>query len=143
MCDSYCSGNSYTYLIKTYDRGSEKLALRCGTSSWGFNHITARWNSTFDSEMALTISRIERVDDYQGDGRSAIYALFDVRCNEIFRVIYNGRVYNGNGVSPQGIITAYERSGTITTAVPNTASTNATPATELTALSTRTSEVHR
>jgi hypothetical protein len=35
--------------------------------------------------------------------------LFDGRCRELFRVIYNGGAYRGNDVRPQGIITAYER----------------------------------
>ena len=34
-------------------------------------------------------------------------------------MIYNGRAYNGNGVSPQGIITAYYVTPVTTAAVPN------------------------
>jgi hypothetical protein len=51
------------------------------------------------------------VTDLQQDGGSAIYALFNNRCTELFRVIYNGRAYRGNGVRPQGVITAYYRTG--------------------------------
>lgn len=58
--------------------------------------------------IALTIARGEKVSDVQGDGGSAIFSLQDNNCNELFRVIYNGGALNGNGVSPQGIITAYE-----------------------------------
>jgi hypothetical protein len=67
--------------------------LRCGTSSWGFKHLTGhgRWNAAFDAKIALTIARGERVTDLQQDGGSAIYALFNNRCTELFRVIYNGR----------------------------------------------------
>jgi hypothetical protein len=102
-----CNGRSYQSLVKTYHYGAQKLALRCGTSSWGFIHIKHRWNATFDSMIALTIARGERVPDLQQDGGSVIFSLFDPDCNELFRVVYNGGAYNGNGVSPQGIITAY------------------------------------
>lgn len=104
---TYCSGHSYTYIVKNYYRGSAARPLRCGTTSWGFNHIKGRWNSAFDANIALTISRGESVADYQQDGGSRIYALFNNYCNELFRVIYNGGAYNGYGVRPQGIITAY------------------------------------
>jgi hypothetical protein len=50
-----------------------------------------------------------------------IFALFDAYCRELFRVVYNGNAYNGNGVSPQGVITAY--APTQTAAVPQGAST--------------------
>lgn len=113
---SYCNGRSYKAVVKNYTRGSASLPLRCGTSTWGFRHITSRWNADFDSMIALTISRGEAVPDVQQDGGSKIYALFDNNCNELFRVIYNGGAYNGNDVKPQGIITAYdERTGTAVT----------------------------
>lgn len=111
---SYCHKRSYTHVVKKYARGSARLPLRCGTTTWGFKHITHRWNAAFDASIALTIARGEAVNDVQGDGGSKIYALFDNRCNELFRVIYNGGAYRGKGVRPQGIITAYYT--TITTA---------------------------
>jgi hypothetical protein len=112
---TYCGGRSYTYVVKNYNRGAASLPLRCGTSTWGFNHVTARWNGSFDANIALTISRGEEVSDRQEDGGSAIYALFDDRCRELFRVIYNGDAYRGNDVRPQGVITAYAKQ------IPNTA----------------------
>jgi hypothetical protein len=102
-----CNGQSYKSLVKTYAYGAQALALRCGTATWGFVHIKARWNAAFDSMIALTIARGEKVSDLQQDGGSVIFALFDGNCHELFRVIYNGRAYLGTGVSPQGIITAY------------------------------------
>lgn len=108
---SYCTGRSSVSLVKTYAYGSQDLALRCGTSSWGFVHIKSRWNSTFDSMIALTIARGEKVNDLQQDGGTKIFALFDNSCHELFRVIYNGNALYGTGVSPQGIITAYYRTG--------------------------------
>jgi hypothetical protein len=111
---SYCGGRSYTFVVKNYTRGAAQLPLRCGNTRFGFNHITARWSAAFDANIALTIARGESATDVQQDGGSAIFALFDSRCNELFRVIYNGGAYNGTGVRPQGIITAYAP-GVITT----------------------------
>lgn len=121
---SFCNPHAYTYVVKNYTRGAARLPLRCGTTTWGFKHITHRWDAAFDGKIALTISRGEVVTDVQQDGGSAIYALFDNRCNELFRVIYNGGAYRGNGVRPQGIITAYDR--TIITAVADGADANDT-----------------
>ncbi len=104
---SYCNGKSYVSVVNTYHRGNSAYPLRCGNSRWGFLHVTARWNPSFEYYIALTISRGETATDYQQDGGSQIFALFDNSCNELFRVIYNGGAYNGNGVRPQGIITAY------------------------------------
>ncbi|HEY6798319.1 MAG TPA: hypothetical protein VI248_26875 [Kineosporiaceae bacterium] len=113
---SYCNGKSLQSVVKNYYRGSAPRPLRCGTRTWGFLHITARWNSAFDAGIALTISRGEEVGDLQQDGGSSIYALFDGQCNELFRVIYNGGAWRGTTtVSPQGIITAYDKSSVITT----------------------------
>ncbi len=121
---TFCNSHPYTYVVKNYSRGGAKLPLRCGTTTWGFKHITHRWNAAFDSKIALTISRGEVVTDVQQDGGSAIYALFDNRCEELFRVIYNGGAYRGNGVRPQGIITAYDR--TVVSTVVDAADANDT-----------------
>lgn len=107
--NTYCNGRSYQTVVRTYTRSLSGLPLRCGNSSFGLVHFKDRWNSAFDSEMALTISRGEGVVDEQGDGGSSIYALFDSNCNELFRVIYGANAYNGNGVQPVGVISAYYR----------------------------------
>jgi hypothetical protein len=62
-----CNGKSYQTLVKTYTYGAQQLALRCGTASWGFIHIKnyGRWNAAFDSMIALTIARGEKVTDLQ------------------------------------------------------------------------------
>lgn len=122
---SWCNGKSYKTVVKTYTRGSGKYPLRCGTTSWGFNHITQRWNASFDAKIALTISRGEDVGDIQQDGGSNIFALFNDKCTELFRVIYNGRAYKGNDVSPQGIITAYDRTIISTVLPADTAASSA------------------
>ncbi|MEV4256023.1 hypothetical protein AB0J52_22930 [Spirillospora sp. NPDC049652] len=104
-----CAGKGYAHIVRLYRRGASRLPLRCGTSTWGYRHITHRWSADFDRRIALTISRGVVVQDVQGDGGTAIYALFDRRCKELFRVIYNGGAYRGHAVRPQGIITAYRR----------------------------------
>jgi len=106
---TYCKKRSYKSVVRKYARGSARLPLRCGTASWGFNHVTHRWNTAYDKMIALTIARGERVKDLQQDGGTAIYALFNKKCTELFRVIYNGGALHGNGIRPQGIITAYYR----------------------------------
>jgi hypothetical protein len=117
VSSAYCNHRSQVSLVKTYRYHTQRLALRCGTASWGFKHIKHRWNSAFDSMIALTIARGEKVGDLQQDGGTVIFALFNKRCVELFRVIYNGRALHGTGVSPQGIITAYY-SGVSATAMP-------------------------
>jgi len=123
---TFCNNHAYTYVVKKYSRGSARLPLRCGLSTWGFRHLTHRWNSAFDSAIALTISRGENVADFQQDGGSRIYALFDNHCTELFRVIYNGGAYRGNDVRPQGIISAYRN--IITAAVDRSATSDETGA---------------
>lgn len=107
---TWCHGKSYKTTVKTYIRGTGRYPLRCGMPSWGFVHITHRWNAAFDAKIALTIARGEDVSDHQGDGGSNIFALFNGKCVELFRVIYNGSAYRGDDVRPQGIITAYDKS---------------------------------
>jgi hypothetical protein len=127
---TYCDGRSMQMVVKNYYRGSEPRPLRCGKGTWGFLHITGhgRWDDAFDANIALTISRGEEVGDLQQDGGSSIYALFDNRCHELFRVIYNGGAYLGTTtISPQGIITAYDDS-VIGTALTPEQTGDATPA---------------
>jgi hypothetical protein len=124
---SYCDGRSQVSLVKTYPYGAQRLGLRCGTASWGFVHIKHRWNAAFDSMIALTIARGEKVTDVQQDGGTRIFALFDNGCHELFRVIYNGSALHGTGVSPQGIITAYYRDVVVAAARPMTREAAAAP----------------
>jgi len=84
-------------------------------------HLSARWNAAFDSEIQLTIAQDEKVSDRQQDGGSVIFALFDADRQEIFRVIYNGGAYDGNGMRPQGIISACARTSIPTVIRPNAA----------------------
>jgi hypothetical protein len=114
VSSSYCNGRSYKSVVKKYYRGSAAHPLRCGRSTWGFRHITSRWDAHFDSWIALTISRGAEVGDLQQDGGSNIYAIFDRNCHELFRVIYNRNAYLGRtDVRPQGVITAYYEGGAV------------------------------
>ena len=62
-------------------------------------------------------------------GTSPKESSFDnnVNCHELFRVIYNGGALNGNGVKPQGIITAYDKSVVSTVAPTNTGAADVMP----------------
>ncbi len=104
-----CAGKSVGFVLRTYRRGASRLVLRCGSTTWGYRHVTRRWSPAFDAKIALTLARGAVVTDYQQDGGSAIYALFDARCRELFRVIYNAGAYRGVAVRPQGVVTAYAR----------------------------------
>jgi hypothetical protein len=87
-----------------YHRGSGAYPLRCGGLSWGFVHLIEgthphEWNSTVNSEIANVIAR-----GFYDAG------VFNWRSCPNFRVPYNGGALNGNGVRPQGVITAYASS---------------------------------
>ena len=98
-----CQAKSETSVVRIYNRGSIAIPLRCGTLTYGFNHIVARgrWGDLFDSDIALTISRGEQSTD------RTVYAWFDDRCVETFRVLVNPGPIGRSGFRPQGVITAY------------------------------------
>lgn len=99
----YCKDKTREAVVKRYNRGELTVPLRCGTDSWGFDHIVlrGRWSDGFSSQIAQTISR----GTMSRDG--TVYATFDADCNELFRIIVNPGALHGTGFSPQGIITAY------------------------------------
>jgi hypothetical protein len=100
---SYCNGKAESLVVKNYKRAADTIPLRCGTPTYGFVHLVTRgrWNAAFDSQIAQTIARGEVSAD------RTIYATFDARCHELFRVVVNPGPIGGNGFRPQGIITAY------------------------------------
>jgi hypothetical protein len=69
--------------------------------SWGFIHIVIGhgWDAATDQAIAAVIAR--------GFYDAGVY---NWRTCPNFRVPYNPGPLNGTGVSPQGIITAYESS---------------------------------
>jgi hypothetical protein len=119
VSSTYCSGKSQNTVVKNYTRGSRTYTLRCGTSTWGFVHVVGygRWNAAYDTEIALTVA--------QGDltsgtaDTSGVYTYYaDGACSSpTFTVVFNQGALNGNGIRPQGIITAYWN--TVSTIVPS------------------------
>ena len=87
--------------MRVYQRGPTSIPLRCGTATYGFNHVLQRWNDAYDSQIALTIARGEVTPD------GSRYSLFTPKCKELFRVIVNQGPIGKAGFRPQGIITAY------------------------------------
>ncbi|GGK25486.1 hypothetical protein GCM10010124_17540 [Pilimelia terevasa] len=82
--------------------------MRCGSDSWGFRHIVkkGRWNSDFERMMVQTTA--------SGEWRAGHgFILKDGTCppKDIFKVIFNYGAHNGNGIKPQGVITAYHVTG--------------------------------
>lgn len=66
------------------------------------------WTAAFDSNIALTISRGASAPNLTGASNlSRVFVLFNGDCEELFRVWYNNGALNGDGVQPQGVITAY------------------------------------
>jgi hypothetical protein len=55
VATSYCNGRAYSFVVKNYTRGAAGLPIRCGSTAWGFRHITARWNAAFDANAAEPI----------------------------------------------------------------------------------------
>ena len=100
-----CS-RTYTYVMRNYSRNGVVLPLRCGTFTWGYNHLvgSGRWSSSFDSMIANAVSRGGKVS---GENIYRLVVPTGTHSFTIFRVVYNPGAYNGNDVSPQGIVTAY------------------------------------
>ncbi len=89
--------------------------MRCGTTAWVCRHLVARgrWSAHFDGRIALTIARDAEVTYLALGGDNQLYAIFNAYCQEEFRVWVNRGAYNGNGVRPQGLISAYWESTTL------------------------------
>lgn len=98
-------------------RGHEGLPMRCGTKTWGFRHLVAagRWSANFDGWIALTLGSGTEVTYLKYGGDEKLFVIFDQRCNAEFWVWYNRGAYNGNGVRPQGLISAYWQDNVIPT----------------------------
>ncbi|MGH3585505.1 MAG: hypothetical protein ACRDQ0_04190 [Pseudonocardia sp.] len=99
----HCNDKSRESVVKIYHRGGVSVPLRCGTDTWGLNHIVSRgrWGDTFSAQIAQTIAR----GTVSRDG--TVYAAFDDDCNEPFRIIVNSGALHGTEFAPQGIVTAY------------------------------------
>jgi hypothetical protein len=96
-----CSGRSQTYIVRNFFRGPAVYPLRCGTSTWGYNHLIKHGYDP--SSIALTVARGQQDPIFQ------IFTYSSNTCpNFEYKVVYNDGALNGNGVRPQGIITAYQ-----------------------------------
>jgi hypothetical protein len=99
---SPCAGRSATYIVEYFYRGPAAYPLRCGTSTWGYNHLIKHgYNSSL---ISLTVARGTQDSIFQ----IFTYVLEEVCPTPVYTVVYNEGALNGNGVRPQGIITAYE-----------------------------------
>ncbi|GGP00377.1 hypothetical protein [Wenjunlia tyrosinilytica] len=99
-----CEGKSYKSIAKKYYRGPYVYVLRCGNDSFGYRHLVKRkrWSKAFDKKMTDTFWR-GTPNDAGG------FSMYTDTCPpmEYFRIVYNAGAYHGNGVRPQGVITAY------------------------------------
>lgn len=96
-----CAGRSKTYIVRKFFRGPAVYPLRCGTSTWGYNHLIKHGYDP--SSIALTVAQGQQSLTQQ----SFIYS--SNSCPSFtYKVVFNTGALNGNGVRPQGIITAYQ-----------------------------------
>jgi hypothetical protein len=77
--------------------------LRCGTSTWGYIHLVD--GHEYDpSAISVTVARGAQDSIFQ----IFTYVISGNTCPTVtYKVVYNDGALNGNGVRPQGIITAY------------------------------------
>jgi hypothetical protein len=99
---SPCAGQSASHIVQNFYRGPAVYPLRCGTSTWGYNHLIKHGYNP--SLIALTVARGTADPIFQ----TFTYVLDMVCPTPVYGVWYNEGALNGNGVRPQGIITAYE-----------------------------------
>jgi ABC-type antimicrobial peptide transport system permease subunit len=103
-----CKGRSDTYIVTRFIRGPEVFPLRCGTTTWGYNHIVYRDHNYNPALIALTLAR----GSQPIPGQQVLqYRWSSTTCptyNFTYTVVYNQGALNGTKVRPQGIITAYE-----------------------------------
>lgn len=103
-----CKGKSQTYIVRTFIRGPEVFPLRCGTTTWGYNHLVYREHDYNPALIALTVAR----GSAPVPGEQVLqWKWSSMTCptyNYTYTVVYNQGALNGKGVRPQGIITAYE-----------------------------------
>ncbi len=113
-----CKGRSQTYVVTRFYRGPGVYPLRCGTTTWGYNHLVYREHDYNPALIALTLARgsqpVPGVQVIQYKWNSETCPDFEYT----YTVVYNEGALNGTGVRPQGIITAYESAQELSDAVP-------------------------
>ncbi|MCD9875111.1 hypothetical protein [Streptomyces guryensis] len=105
-----CQRQHYSKVAYTYWIGPSKMPLRCGTKTWGYNHIVerGRWSTSFSNKISDTL--------FNGYERSpGVYYRYKVGAGcsskpptKNFKVVVNKGPLGGTpgGLTPQGIITA-------------------------------------
>jgi hypothetical protein len=112
-----CSGRSAAYTLGTYDvAGKNPLPLRCGNTSFGFNHITkprpGQPNGHYTDDINVKISNTllygEQRKGPNGVVDPGAKVLFDDQCKAIYLVAYTYNEYSVDpSIDPMGIVTAY------------------------------------
>lgn len=104
-----CRSQHYSKVAYTFWIGPKRMPLRCGTQTWGYNHIVARgrWSTSFKNKIGDTL--------FNGYEKSpGVYYRYKVGtgCSsnprKNFKVVVNKGPLGGRpgGLTPQGIITA-------------------------------------
>ncbi|MER5654281.1 hypothetical protein ABT076_14850 [Streptomyces sp. NPDC002131] len=104
-----CRSQHYSKVAYNFWIGPRKMPLRCGTQTWGYNHVVARgrWSTSFKNKISDTL--------FNGYERSpGVYYRYKVGsgCSpnrrKNFKVVVNKGPLGGRpgGLTPQGIITA-------------------------------------
>ncbi|MEH6372741.1 hypothetical protein V7793_00020 [Streptomyces sp. KLMMK] len=105
-----CKRQNYRKVVYTFYRGPERVLLRCGTDSWGYNHIVGhgRWSKSFKNKIEDTLFKGVQTS-------TGVYHRYPkpTGCHrpiKNFKVVFNQGPYSGDhgSTSPQGIITAVE-----------------------------------
>jgi len=107
-----CSGQVASHIVRKYkNKYGTYINLRCGTSGYGFNHISSRWTSNFEWYISHTLSGANTLSwnrEDQGGGTWVYNAHFPAIPGQIcFRVVVSMNKY-ADGKN-KGIITAYYR----------------------------------
>ncbi|MFF8650894.1 hypothetical protein ACF06D_22015 [Streptomyces griseoluteus] len=105
-----CKSQHYSKVAYTFYIGPSKMPLRCGTKTWGYNHIVerGRWSTSFKNKISDTL--------FNGYERTpGVYYRYKVGtgCSskpprKNFKVVVNKGPLGGmpGGLTPQGVITA-------------------------------------
>ncbi|MEU0242783.1 hypothetical protein ABZ192_00360 [Streptomyces sp. NPDC006235] len=105
-----CKSKHYSKVAYTFYIGPSKMPLRCGTKTWGYNHIVerGRWSTSFKNKISDTL--------FNGYERTpGVYYRYKVGtgCSskpprKNFKVVVNKGPLGGKpgGLTPQGVITA-------------------------------------
>ncbi|GAA2544981.1 hypothetical protein GCM10010210_14920 [Pseudonocardia hydrocarbonoxydans] len=93
-------------IAKTYVSPRSTWTLRCGTTRYGYRHISSRWTSdpNFDDKIRVTLS----YGSFKREGNAVTYQCTRVLVNckgYIFRVVHENSPFADGRA--QGIITAY------------------------------------